>query len=270
MTNVKCRCKEYNRNILYNDGGSEMIGPFKDPKKKRKGKRGEELPEKHEGLPDSLRPSGLCSRCGIQSSFEILGSLPATFDSSYLMIDNDQREQTLIDRVSSLRCNHCKQCVVVVEEEWIGDHPKRERKHGGIVNYRGIHWWPLPETNLSSDIPNNIADVVAESAGAIYANCPRASAVMSRRALEAICVDKGETNGTLHGRLRELGNRNILQPALADWAQEIRLIGNVGAHFDPIQNVELDDAIQLMKFLLELLKYLYELPAQLARRQEES
>lgn len=33
------------------------------------GKGGEILPEPHEGLPDSSRPSGLCPRCGKQSSF---------------------------------------------------------------------------------------------------------------------------------------------------------------------------------------------------------
>jgi len=44
-----------------------MFSPifFKD--KTRKGKRGEDLPELHEGLPDSHRPSGLCPPCGKQS-----------------------------------------------------------------------------------------------------------------------------------------------------------------------------------------------------------
>lgn len=52
-------------------------------KESRKGKREEPFPESNEGLPDSHRPSGLCPRCGKQSIFEIFGSLPVTFDSSY-------------------------------------------------------------------------------------------------------------------------------------------------------------------------------------------
>ena len=89
---------------------------------------------------------------------------------------------------------------------------------------------------------------------------------MSRRTLEAIAVDKGEDQGNLAVRLDNLASRGILQPTLADWAKEVRLIGNQGAHFDPMQMVTIDDAKQLLSFVRELLKYLYELPAELARR----
>jgi len=243
-----------------------MFNPFREKKNVRVGKRGEELPEVYEGLPDSYRPNGLCPRCNKQSSFDVKGSLPVTYDSSYIALDNDKYEQTLIDRASSLICRNCKQGVVVIEEEWVGDYPKKQAKQGGTVSYRGIHWWPIPEANLSSDIPNDIAGVIAEAAGAIYANCPRASAVMSRRALEAICVDKEETKGDLKSRLETLKDKGILQPTLAEWAKEIRLIGNVGAHFDPMQTVSMEDANQLLLFVREIVKYIYELPAELARR----
>lgn len=243
-----------------------MFRLFGSDKDKPHGKRGEELPEPNEGLPDSYRPSGLCPRCGKQSSFEHAGSLPVTFDSSYLLIDDNQRQRTLIDRVSSLICRHCNQGVVVVEEEWVGDSPGKRSTSGGAITYRGIHWWPLPETNLPSDIPKEIADVFAEAASALFADCPRASAVMSRRALEAITVDKGEATGTLVNRLSALYAKGILHPTIAEWAKEVRLIGNLGAHFDPMQTVTLEDAKQLLLFVRELLKYLYELPAELKRR----
>jgi len=217
----------------------------KDPEKKRIGKRGEELPEFHEGLPDSLRPSGLCPRCGKQSSFDHAGSLPATFDEGCTVAYTGKTEAVLIDRVSSLICRHCSQPVVVVEEEWIGDHPKKEGKFSGIINYRGIHWWPLPEANLSDDIPKDIAGVVAEAAGSLYANCPRASAVMSRRALEAICVNKGESEGKLVDRLEALKNKGILLPDLAEWATEVRLVGNIGAHVDPMESVSMLSLIHI-------------------------
>jgi hypothetical protein len=40
----------------------------------------------------------------------------------------------------------------------------------------------------------------------------------------------------------------------------------VGAHFDPIETVSKEDAQQLLSFVRELLRFLYELPAELARR----
>lgn len=234
-------------------------------KEEKKGKRDEPIPEPHEGLPDSHRPSGLCPRCGKQSSFEILGSLPVTFDSSYY-IGVGKHEPTLIDRVSSLLCRHCKQAVVVVEEEWVGEQSKAKQKSGGIITHRGIHWWPLPDATLSADIPAPIASVFSEASMTLAANCPRASVVMSRRTLEAVTVDKGETTGVLAERLKALGTKGVLHSTLSDWAKEIRLVGNVGAHFDPIETVTQDDAQQLLSFTRELLRYLYELPAELMRR----
>ena len=235
-------------------------------KEEKKGKRDEPIPEPHEGLPDSYRPSGLCPRCGKQSSFQTLGSLPVTFDSSYSIRADGNHEPTLIDRVSSLLCRHCNQAVVVVEEEWVGEQPKTKQKSGGIMSHRGIHWWPLPDANISGDIPTSIAAVFSEASMSLAANCPRASAVMSRRTLEAVTVDKGETTGILAQRLTALGAKGVLHSTLSDWAKEIRLVGNAGAHFDPIETVTQEDAQQLLSFTRELLRYLYELPAELMRR----
>jgi len=237
---------------------------------KRKGQRDEILPQENDGAPDSHRPSGLCPRCGKQSSFEIMGSLPVTFDYELFSTSRDgQSKPELIDRVTSLVCRHCKQGIVVIEEQWIGEHPKKKQQSGGIESFRGIHWWPLPEAKLSSDVPANIASVFAEAVLTLSANCPRASAVMSRRTLEAITVEKGEMKGSLAERLANLGTKGVLHPTLSEWAKEVRLVGNVGAHFDPIEQVTIDDARQLVNFIRELLKFLYELPAELQKRRSQ-
>lgn len=232
----------------------------------RKGKRGEVLPERKEGLPDSHRPSGLCPRCGNLSSFESVGSLPVTVDyESYWKDQSNQIRHDFTDQVTSLLCRHCKQGVAVVEERWVGEAPAR-RNNSGTVSYRRVHWWPLPDAQPSPDIPPQIAEAFSEASTAMMAKCPRAAAVMARRTLEAVAEDKGETKGTLAQRLAALGSKGVLHPTLSDWAKEVRLIGNVGAHFDPIQQISDNDAQQLVSFVRELLKYTYELPAELARR----
>lgn len=91
---------------------------------------------------------------------------------------------------------------------------------------------------------------------------------MARRTPEAICVEQGAENGSLSERLSALAASGRLQSTLADWAKEVRLIGNRGAHFDAIDDVNRPDAQQLISFLRELLRYLYELPAELRRRRE--
>ena len=89
---------------------------------------------------------------------------------------------------------------------------------------------------------------------------------MSRRSLEAVTVDKGQTSGTLASRLEQLSNGGVLHPTLAEWAREVRLASNLGAHFDPIQPLSKEDAQQLINFVREILRYTYEMPAELQRR----
>ena len=240
-------------------------------KKRSVGKTGEKLPEKHEGLPDSEKPHGLCPRCQKQSSFDVTGPQPVTFDPDALTVGrNGGVEPIAVDQVCILYCRNCRQGIVVVEEQLVADHswrePINERNGSGVITWRGIHWWPAADAQVSADVPVQIAEVFQEAVRAAHAECPRAAAVMARRTLEAIAVDKGETTGVLADRLRKLGASGVLQPTLADWAKEVRLVGNAGAHFDPMDNVSKQDAEQLNEFVRELLRYLYELPAELARR----
>jgi hypothetical protein len=246
-----------------------MFGLFGE-KKRSVGKTGEKLPEKHEGLPDSGLPHGLCPRCQKQSSFDVVGTQAVTFDPDLILVERGSGGAPIaVDQVIVLYCRNCKQGIAVVEEQCVAGRSWREPKTGnggGVITWRGIHWWPAADAQVSPDIPVRIAEVFQEAVRAMHAECPRASAVMSRRSLEAITVDKGETTGALADRLKRLAASGVLQPTLADWAKEVRLVGNAGAHFDPIDNVSKKDAEQLAGFVRELLRYLYELPAELVRR----
>ena len=52
----------------------------------------------------------------------------------------------------------------------------------------------------------------------------------------------------LADRLKKLGTSGVLLPTLADWAKEVRLVGNAGAHVDPINTVSKKDAEELIAF----------------------
>ena len=244
-----------------------MAGGFFRGTKRSIGKIGEKLPEENEGLPDSSLPHGLCPRCRKQSSFEVTEPAPVTFDPDMQLVPRGGAGRPeSVDQVCILYCRNCRQGIVVVEEQCLNGHSWREAKGmGGAISWRGFHWWPSPDAAVSGDVPSDISEVFQEAVRALHADCPRASAVMARRTLEAITVDKGETQGVLADRLRNLASRGVLLPTLADWAKEVRLVGNVGAHFDPINKVSKRDAEQLTAFVRELLKYLYELPAELNR-----
>jgi hypothetical protein len=234
----------------------------------QEGSRGEPLPEKNTGSPDSLRPSGFCPRCETQSSFEYIDSLPLTFDGGYILGRGEPNQPTFNERITLLICRHCNQGISVLEEQWIGEYKATERQGGGAVSWRGFHWWPLAGTSLHEAVPEFIRSAYNEAALALSANCPRASAVMARRTLEAIAVDKGETNGTLASRMNELSKNGHLHPSLVEWIKEVRLVGNSGAHYDPIDLVRSEDACQLLDFIKELLNYLYVLPWELNERRK--
>lgn len=244
---------------------SELFGE----RKHSVGKKGEQLPEKHDGLPDSTFAYGLCPRCEKQSSFDVAGPLPVTFESGGYRTSPDGTQTPVhMDQVSILYCRSCRHGVVVVEEQRVDDRSWRGEKEfrSGTITWRGIHWWPAAGARVSPDVPIQIAEVFQEAVRAKHAECPRASAVMARRTLEAITVDKGETKGPLANRLNNLATKKVLLPTLADWAKDVRLVGNDGAHFDPISSVSTKDAEALISFVGELLRYLYELPADLSRR----
>ena len=233
-----------------------------------KGKRDEPLPERHEGLPDTEHPGELCPRCDKQSSFDCSQALPLSSDGRYLIGRGEDPMPTSHERAVVLVCRNCGQGVLVLEEQWTGDHRSIEHRGGGVITWRGFHWWPLPGTSLHKAVPGAVRGAFEEAVTALAANCPRAAAVMARRTLEAITTDKGELTGTLAQRLNTLGNKGLLHPTLAEWTKEVRLIGNVGAHFDPIDDVTKEDAQQLVEFIRELAKFLYELPFELNERRK--
>jgi hypothetical protein len=192
------------------------------------GKTGEKLPEQHDGLPDSTIRNGLCPRCQKQSSFETYEPQPVTFElGSTSHLPDGRVSRVVIDQVVVLYCRNCQQGVVVVEERRVEDRSWRDPQPeppSGTITFRGIHWWPSPEARVSDDVPRDIAEAFEEAIRALHADCPRAAAVMLRRALEAVTVDKGEAQGTLAERLKRLSSNGMLVPSLADWAKEVRLL----------------------------------------------
>jgi hypothetical protein len=225
-------------------------------------------------LPDTDDPSGPCPRCGRASNFEVLGTLPVTFDGNTALPHDGPPYATWNEQVSALRCYGCKQVTVVVEEEWIGDHPAKDGvRSGGTINWRGIHWWPTPgSTDLDEAIPVTIRGAFGEGVRCLSAGAPRGAAVMFRRTLEAVVRDRGSEaaakkldDESLAAGLGVMADEGTLDRSLAEWAKELRLAGNVGGHFDPIDDVTEDEATELSALLRGVLTYLYEMPAKLRR-----
>jgi glutamate-1-semialdehyde aminotransferase len=131
-----------------------------------------------------------------------------------------------------------------------------------------IHWWPTVGGTVHEAVPLAIRSALEEAATTLGAGCYRAATIMARHALEAVTKDQGATKSSLADRLKEMVAAHKLQPNLAEWATEVRLVGNAGAH-NPLAAVPREDAEDLLDFMRDLVNYLYVLPFELVERRKK-
>ena len=117
--------------------------------------------------------------------------------------------------------------------------------------------------DLPEVVPNTIRESYKE-ASRISKFLPNAFAVQIRKALEFICVEQGMKKGTLQERLNKLSESGIIPSTLADMADAIRLLGNIGAHAD-IQGVSKEEADYIDDFFRAVIEYVYIAPAKLGK-----
>lgn len=95
---------------------------------------------------------------------------------------------------------------------------------------------------------------------------------MCRRALQSSVIEKGASKGKrLVDQIDELYGNGAITKDIRDWAHEIRLTANIGAHPDDLEDITADDAQELIKFTEEYLNYVYVMPAMvLAKRAKKA
>jgi hypothetical protein len=93
-----------------------------------------------------------------------------------------------------------------------------------------------------------------------------AAAAMAGRALQAVTRGHFKAKpATLEKEIEELGSKGILPRPMVEWAHEIRLLRNIGAHPDPVEeSVSAADAKDIVKFLDYFLIYVFNLPKEIA------
>ncbi len=104
-------------------------------------------------------------------------------------------------------------------------------------------------------MPESIANVYSEATKVLNAS-PDAFVILIRRGLEAICYDRGAKGNNLYLRLSDLAQKGEIPPRLADYANALRLLGNMAAH-SPKQNLNLQDAFLVNDFFKMVVEYVY-------------
>ena len=122
--------------------------------------------------------------------------------------------------------------------------------------------WPKHKI-LDSSVPESIREIYAE-ASRIKQTSPNGFAVLIRKALEGVCVDRGVKGKNLQKSLERLAEKGEIPPTLAKVSDILRLVGNIGAHWNdesvhPLQVNAMDD------FFCEIIEYIYIAPSKIKR-----
>ena len=117
------------------------------------------------------------------------------------------------------------------------------------------------------DVPASIAADAAEAFRCRAVAAWRGTAAMARRAIQQSCLDKGAPDKRLVDQIDWLAASQLISPQMKDVAHHLRSIGNVGAHPDKdgLEDVDEEAADAALVFLCDFLRYVYEIPASLAR-----
>jgi hypothetical protein len=227
------------------------------------------------GIPDQLPTiddrRGRCPHCGGASNFDMK-------DGGPMAVEYDPHGQMgTIQRVGVVRCPGCSKGTVVLEEAVVTQ--RREPAPGSrdgartvsvVTGWRGILWWPVAgAADLDQEIPEPVASAFSEGMRALSVNCPRAAAVMFRAMLAAIVRDKGSEGaqqaGGLYKQLKKMAEEQSLHPTMVEWAAEVRLVGDAGAHPENLEPVTPAEAQDLAQLCRQMLSVVYEMPARIRR-----
>ncbi len=129
--------------------------------------------------------------------------------------------------------------------------------------------WPSPpEPILPEFIPENVKQVLIQAESNFALKHTDAAAVMYRKALElGLKAIDPSLKGMLASRIEQLGKTGKLTQDLMSWANEIKALGNDGAHDEePMKSTELGSLRGLTEMIL---KYLFTLPTMVDERRKK-
>jgi len=164
------------------------------------------------------------------------------------------------DVVNAAQCEACKQFVLIVG-----------RRHSSGQSLRLHAFFPLGKPNDSVDesVPPEVSADFKEALRCHWVEAYKASVVMCRRALQSSVLALGAKDEKLVEQIDFLFAKGKITEPLKDFAHEVRLTGNDGAHPDKdgLVSVTEKDALDMIEFTREYLHHVYVMPAKLKARQ---
>lgn len=134
--------------------------------------------------------------------------------------------------------------------------PKEQDGHPNYNFRSAMTLWPAARREISPKVPESLRLEHAEARACYDNRSYTAAVVMVRRTLEGVCANKGVKKMPLFKALEHLKENGLIEGRLLEWAQELRVLGNEGAHFTG-HRVSREDAQDALALAEALLDYLY-------------
>lgn len=171
----------------------------------------------------------------------------------------------------ALRCDMCKRLSIAYQ---IGNAPEYNVSHPvtwvSFWDAIGVphRYYPTPTSARTyPNTPQHIGDAASEAHKVHSYEAYRATAILCRAVIEAICKDKGAEGRDLFRKIDNLYDQGEIRKFVKETAHVLRAIGNDMAHGDFDQELSADDADHILGFMDSILDEVYESTAKLTEMQ---
>ena len=165
--------------------------------------------------------------------------------------------------LSPAQCEACKEWVLVIgTRTTVGNSPSQQ-----------ITVYPMGKPD--DKVPQEVTDAAkgaaidfAEALRCHWVKSYKASVVMCRRAVQSSAILLQAKGGRLIDQIDDLFMSGKITEALKDYAHEVRLTGNDGAHPDKdgLAEVAEKDSSDIIEFTREFLNHIFVIPARFKAR----
>lgn len=193
-----------------------------------------------------------CPQCNAKTHITLL------FAESYLANNRD------LIFYATFRCVPCQKLILKTFRFRQNEYDRNE-------NLEVIGWqqkFPGEEISYASKfdgpVPSDVIEDFKEGVVCLYNKCPRAAVAMFRRALQSALLERGVD--PKEELMSQIKNASFLTQDIKDWAHNIRIFGNWGAHpqNDNLKDADEKVAEETQSFLEEFFNYVYVMPSRVA------
>lgn len=199
-----------------------------------------------------------CPQCNVQIEASIIASSDCSFESTAHNPIDESDAPYNSDQYLVCQCRQCDQ-PFFLRRSYYGVPGEFETLTKETLLY------PSESKLLPEELPNGIKSAYEQAARsfdvALYEPC----ALMSRKCLESVCKHLDAKGRNLSVKLTALRDSGHIDQRLLDWANHVRVIGNVAAHDD--SPVTKEDARDVFDFTEAILIYAFSLTQRFQRLQ---